>query len=210
MPEDEYPTDLARFISRLPGFEMVPHLVRLIARGRPVPLTDVAASAGMPISSVEAALRDQPGTDWDENGDVVGFGLTQRPTAHRFIISGRTLYTFCASDALFFPAVLGEPAAVESSCPATGQPIRIELTPQAVLSVNPNDAVVSQLHDPQFLGDVRANVCDQGHFFASGDAASGWMNQHPGGRVLAISEALAQTRSGCEELGWLAPERSTR
>lgn len=32
-----------------------------------------------------------PGTDWDENGDVVGFGLTQRPTAHRFIVSGRTL-----------------------------------------------------------------------------------------------------------------------
>lgn len=210
MPEDEGPTDLARFISQLPGFEIVPHLVRLIAQGQPVPLTDLAASAGMPVADVETALRSQPGTDWDENGDVVGFGLTQRTTAHRFIASGRTLYTFCASDALLFPAVLGEPAAVTSSCPATGQPIRIELTPQAVLSVDPNDAVISQLHDPQFLGDVRANVCDQGHFFASADAASGWMNQHPGGRVLAISEAFEQSRLGCEELGWLVPEGSNQ
>jgi alkylmercury lyase len=210
MPEDEDRNDLVHFISELPGFEMVPHLVRLVAQGRPVPLTDLAASCGMPVAAVEAALTSQPGTDWYENGDVVGFGLTQRPTAHRFMVSGRILYTFCATDALFFPAILGEPAVVESRCPATDRTIRIELTPHAVVSVNPHDTVVSQLLDPQFIGDARGNVCDQGHFFASTDAANGWLNEHPGGRVLAVSEDFEQSRSACEARGWLAPEDSTR
>jgi alkylmercury lyase len=210
MPENQIPNDLGHFISALPGFEAVPHLVRLVAQGRPVRLEAIAASSGMPVAAVEAALRSQPGTDWDETGDVVGFGLTQRLTAHRFIVSERTLYTFCSTDALFFPAILGESAVVESNCPATNRSIRIELTPLAVVSVDPPDTVVSQLLDPRLVGDVRANVCDQGHFFASADAASAWLRAHPGGQVHGVREAFEQSRSACEDLGWSAPETSNR
>jgi alkylmercury lyase len=208
MPKDRTQTDLAHFISEIPCFEMVPHLIRLVARGKPVPIADIAAASGLPVADVEAALRDQPGTDWDDHGDVVGFGLTLRPTAHRFTVSDTTLYTFCATDALFFPAILGEPAVVESNCPATGRTIQIELTPHAVVSVNPHDTVVSQLVDLQFLGDVRGNVCDQGHFFASADAACAWLAAHPGGQVLTVSDAFEQSRSAGQSLGWLAPEGS--
>jgi alkylmercury lyase len=208
MPEAKAQTDLVHFISELPGFEIVPHLIRLVARGKPVQVTDVAAASGLPVADVEAALRAQPGTDWDETGDIVGFGLTLRPTAHRFIVSERTLYTFCATDALFFPAILGVPAVVGSHCPATGRPIRIELTPQAVESIDPHATVVTELLDPRLVGDVRANVCDQGRFYASADAASAWLSAHPGGQVLTVSDAFEQSRSAGEALGWLAPEDS--
>lgn len=130
-------SSLASFISLLPGFEVVPHLVRLIAQGQPVALEELAASAGLPVADIEGMLCDQPGTDWDSDSRIVGFGLTQRPTAHRFVVSGQSLYTWCASDALFFPALLGEAAVVESACPATGRPIGIELASQAVLSIDP-------------------------------------------------------------------------
>ena len=108
----------------------------------------VATLSGRSASDVERTLRDQPGTDLDYDGRVVGFGLTLRPAAHRFIDSGRTLYTVCVTDALVYPARLGESAVTESNCPAIGQAIRIAMTPDAVPSVDPDGAVISRLLDP--------------------------------------------------------------
>jgi alkylmercury lyase len=101
-------------------FALIPHIYRLVARGRPVELEELAAAASTPVSEVEAALRHQPGTDWDERGRLVGFGLTLRPTPHHVTVDGRTLYTFCASDALTVPVILGRPVTIESPSPITG------------------------------------------------------------------------------------------
>lgn len=202
MADEACSTEIGQFIPHVPGYEVVPFLVRLIANGEPVRIEDVAALAGLPASTVESTLRGQPGTDWDEDGKIVGFGLTLRPTAHRFSVSGRTLYTFCSTDALIFPAILGESAVAESTCPVTGQAIRIAMTPDAVLSIDPDRAVVSQLLDPGGVGDVRSQVCDQGHFFASMDAAREWANAHPHGRLLTVTEAFDEGQRGCEDLGW--------
>jgi alkylmercury lyase len=85
-----------------------------------------------------------------------------------------------------------------------------ELIPDAVLSVTPADAVVSQRHHGELLGDVRAEVCDHGHFFASPAAASGWTAEHPDGAVLAVRRAFGNARAACAELGWLgAPARTS-
>jgi alkylmercury lyase len=136
--------------------------------------------------------------------------MTTRPTDHRFVVADRTLYTWCATDTLLFTAILGQPTTVESTCPATGEPIRIELTPHAVLFVTPADAVVSQRHNGELLGDVRAEVCDHGHFFSSPAAASGWTAEHPDGAVLAVRTAFGNARAACAELGWLgAPARAS-
>jgi alkylmercury lyase len=196
--------DIAGFVSELSGFEVVPYLVRVIARGLPVSIQELADTASLPVGDVERMLRAQPGTDWDEHGRLVGFGLTLRPTAHRYTIAGRVLYTFCATDALLFTHILGEPAVAESTCPVTSTPIRIELTPSAVVSIDPAGAVVSQLFSPSLLGDLRHNVCDHGHFFASTDAATGWVSEHPDGRVLTVADAFEQSRQDIEKLGWLA------
>jgi alkylmercury lyase len=108
---------------------------------------------------VRAALRQVGGVDWDEHGRVVGVGLTLRPTPHRFRLDGRTLYTWCALDALMFPALLGRPATVESPCRGTGEPVRVEVTPTAVGAANPPSAVVSFVA-PRDLASVRSVVCE--------------------------------------------------
>ena len=77
-------------------------MIRLVAQGRPVALDRIAAASGVPVEEVESWLRAQPGTDWDDEGRLLGFGLTQRPTPHRYIVDGRVLYTFCAGDTLIF------------------------------------------------------------------------------------------------------------
>jgi alkylmercury lyase len=193
----------AEFLSSLDGFEFVPHLVRLLAQARPVGLNEIAAVGHQPVEDLEQLVRSQPGTEWDDQGRLVGFGLTTRPTEHRFKVAGRTLYTWCATDTLFFTAILGRSTSVESNCPATGEPIRIEITADTMVSLTPSAAVVSQRHHDELLSDVRAQVCDHGHFFSSPAAASGWKTEHPEGAVLPVRAAFDNARAACAELGWL-------
>ncbi len=195
----------AVFISSFEGWRALPQLLRLLAKGEPIDLLELANIGGQSGSDLERALRAQPGTEWDDQGRLIGFGLTPKPTDYRFLIGGKTLYTWCASDTLFFTVILGEETVAESICPATGVPIRLEITPDGVASVTPPDTVVSQRHKSEYVGNLRSDVCDHGHFFASTSAAAGWLVEHPEGNVLSIGEAFAECRTACEELGWIAP-----
>ncbi|HWN31137.1 MAG TPA: organomercurial lyase MerB [Pseudonocardia sp.] len=179
-------------------------IVRLVAQGEPVALDRLADEAGLPLDRVESWLHGQPGTDWAEDGRLLGFGLTQRRTPHRFRVGNRVLYAFCAADTLFFPPMLGEKASVESTCPSTGQRIGVELTPEAVTSVDPATAVVSQASLHFDMTDIRANSCDHGHFFASLDAAAEWRRDHPDGAVRPIGEYFTVGLAASRELGWAA------
>jgi alkylmercury lyase len=146
--------------------------------GEPVALERLAAASGRKVEEVETALDAQRSAERDEQGRLVGPGLTMRPTSHRFTVRGRTLYTWCASDALMFPVVLGRPGVVESPCPRTGQPIRIGLAPDAVEGLDPPTAVVSAVR-PIGLTDLHSSVCRHGHFFASRAAAARWATSTP-------------------------------
>jgi alkylmercury lyase len=64
--------------------------------------------------------------------------------------------------------------------------------------------VVSQRHRQDLIGSLRSDICDHGHFFASPDAAAGWLVAHPDGQVLSIRQAFTECRAACEELGWLS------
>jgi alkylmercury lyase len=193
----------AEFISSFEGSPAIPPLLRLIARGRPVDLAELAAESGQRTTDLERILRAQPGTEWDDEGRLVGFGLSLTPTAHRYLVGSHTLYTWCATDTLLFTVILGTNAVAESTCPATGKPIRLEITPHAVTSVSPAGAVVSQRHREDLVANLRADVCDHGHFFASEAAASAWVAAHPDGEVLGITDAFDHCRTACEQLGWL-------
>jgi alkylmercury lyase len=198
----------AELISSFEGSPAVPALLRLIARGRPVDLTELAAVCG--VADVERILRGQSGTEWDDHGRLVGFGLSLRPTAHRYLIGGHTLYTWCATDTLLFTVILGTEAVAESTCPATGQAVRLEITPDAVMSVSPPAAVVSQRHRGDRAANLRADVCDHGHFFASAAAARAWVAAEPDGEILSVTDAFDSCRTACEQLGWLVPGTTGR
>jgi alkylmercury lyase len=107
-------------------------------------------------------------------------------------------------DTLLFPLLLGERAIVESRCPETGRTIRIVVEPEAVVSVDPEHAVVSRI-GPARVSDLRAEVCDHGHFFASAAAAHEWADRHPDGLVGPVREAFEHARRT-----WLAEAASIR
>ncbi|MFF8029691.1 organomercurial lyase [Streptomyces sp. NPDC007896] len=106
-----------------------------------------------------------------------------------------------------FPAVLGHTAQVTSPCRATGDPVRLTATPDGPTNVEPATAVVS-IVTPDAPTTARASFCNQFHFFAGvgADAAKGWLDQHPGARVLPVANGverplIEQIRSGTAETG---------
>lgn len=165
-------------------------LMRLLAGGMPVADAELADHVGRPLAEVREILDGLPSLERDETGAITGFGITLRPTPHRFTIDGEeaVLYAFCAMDTLLFPSVLGRTVYVESICPATGATISVTATPKGVTSVDPAGAVVSQL-TPDDVSRVRADVCSVGHFFASAEAARPWTQAHPDGFTVPIADS---------------------
>ncbi|MGQ0569385.1 MAG: organomercurial lyase [Armatimonadota bacterium] len=192
-------TELAdKIVGAVPRFDaigqkMAVALYRLLSEGDPVPLNRLADVVALPADAVRDTLAKWP-VFFDDKGAVIGFGgltVVEMPP-HRFVVDGRSLYTWCAWDSLFIPGVLGKPARVESVCPVTKEQISLEVGPDGVRRVDPPTVVVSFLTpDRTFDRNVIVNFCHFVHFFRSAEVAASWILQHPGTFLLSIDEAFA-------------------
>ncbi len=174
-------------------------LLQLLVLGRPVAPGRLASALQRPLDEVLAILGEHPELEYDAHGSIVGSGLTLNPTPHQFQVEDRTLFTWCAMDALSYPVRLHLVAHVTSRCPATGRAIRLTVTPERVLDLDPSGAVIS-LVIPDAIPEagacgrdgcrnVREDVCNHGHFFASPEAATQWRAAHPYALILPVTEA---------------------
>jgi len=191
------------------GFlEIVPPTLDLLARGKPAVPEEIAAASGKSPEEVRAALERFPSVEWNEQGRVVGLGLTLQLTPHRLELEGRTLFAWCALDTLLFPALLGRPASIESPCRGTGEPVHIEMTPAGIDRVEPPSAVVS-IVAARDLATFRRVSCTNTHFFSSPEAASRWLEKHPEATILPAEEAFRLGRLIAEGLSdisrWVEP-----
>lgn len=189
----ELSTQLPQRLSRTeetgldPGL-LIP-LLRLLAEGDPVTIEQLAAAAGRTLDEVRHGLAAVPDTEYDDQGRIIGQGLTLRPTPHRFTVAGQELYTWCALDTLIFPALLDRPARVESVSPVSGETIQVSVDPAAGLThVEPASAVVS-LVNPEQITSIRTSFCNQVHYFTSSANAAAWLAAHPGAEVVPVAEA---------------------
>ena len=77
------------------GFgELFVVLLRELAKGRPVSRTTLAKSLDWPAQQVNAVLERTTSTEYDSDGNIVGYVLTLRETSHIFEIDGRRLYAW--------------------------------------------------------------------------------------------------------------------
>ena len=157
---------------------------------------------------VRAAMERIPNLEIDEDGRIVGCGLTLAPTDHQIIFSGPPLYTWCAFDTVLFPALLGRSAEVRSRCHATGVPIKCSIGVDGVEAVVPAAAVVSLIAPKQEAAccDAGVSFCRHAHFFASPAAAGRWQATHESGHLIPIAQAHLIARR-IRALRGVAPEQ---
>ncbi len=156
---------------------IVGETLRLLANGCPVLPDEIAKLLDVSPEKVLSTLQGY-GAEFDEEGNVQGFGLTLVPTPHAYEANGRKLYTWCAVDALLLPIMLRHTARIESSDPVTGEKIRVTVSPAGVQKVEPRSAVVSWVNQID-LANIRGSVCHHVHFFGSPESASKWIAKHP-------------------------------
>jgi alkylmercury lyase len=176
-------------------FRVALPLWRLLARGKPVALEELASALHRSLQETQTLLQT-----WDhhldDEGHIVAAGVSLAPTAHQFHLDELVLYTWCALDALSYPAVLGRSARVISTCPVTGQEIRLTVTPEAILDLSPASAVVSVRLSGEDVdtSTIQEDVCNEGFFFVSHDVASTLPSRHSLA-LLSVEEAAELGRA---------------
>ena len=183
------------------GRKLMRTAISLLADGEPVTMAELATAAGVGV----VGLSDVPAChdiEYDDQGRIVGWGLTLNPTPHTYITHGHHLYTWCAADTLLFPAILGTPAQIESRCPTTDTVVRLTADPHVgVVDLSPATAVISIPRIQEInITRVRAQCCNPGRFFATVEAAEGWLAQHPDGTVIPVADAYPYLRQLSEQL----------
>ncbi len=173
-------------------------VLELVGKGRPVTakqVQQIAWRVGMAREAAASFISQV--SERDGKGRVVGIlGLSQKRHPHRFKVAGRVLFTWCAWDALFLPALLKKTAEVESVCPVTKDRVEITITPQKLKEVMPRQAVVTMIvprlkrRGPPTVEDVWQRFCQYVQFFRSEHAASQWISgKKEELRILSVEEA---------------------
>jgi hypothetical protein len=146
----------------------------LLAKGQPVAPSRVAELTASTLPQVEAAL-ELARAERDEQGYIVELsGLMLNPTMHRVEIGNAALFSCCALLAQFVPLLIGLPIRVESVDPVSRRIVSLNISPDGVTAVEPQEAVGSfVVTEPDgVMRDVSENFCRHVHHFASIDSVS--------------------------------------
>jgi alkylmercury lyase len=159
---------------------------------------------GLDTATVLPRLGRWHAVQLDASGRIVAFqGLSLAPTPHRLRVDGMPLYAWCAWDMLFLPELMGRPAVIESTCPATGRAVSLRVEPSGPTGVSPPHAALSLLLPRRPYDDEAiSSFCRYIHFFASRVAAEAWTACHPGTFVTSIQHGFdIGRRTNAAQLG---------
>jgi alkylmercury lyase len=161
-----------------------------VARGKPIEKTALAAALHLSLEKLEQRLVRLPDLEYDQQGHIVGWGITLVPTRHRFQIHGQELFTWCAFDTVFYPPRLRVEAQVQSLCPVTCRAISFVATPDGnVRNLIQDSGVLSLIIPTEQRNYGRAGFCERSLFFWDEQAASSFLKTHPEAILLSIEEA---------------------
>jgi alkylmercury lyase len=177
-----------------PRSRLLLRVLRALGQGRPVSpeqVDQIVAETGITRDDAQAFLS-QVAERASDNRIMGILGLSLNETAHRFTVNGRQLFTWCALDTLFLPALLSQPASVESVSPVGATTIRLTISPQRVDAADPSGAVVSTVvvdPDVSATSSVEAiwsTFCHHIFFFGTREEAEGWATERDNSNAIEI------------------------
>lgn len=163
-------------------------LLRLLQLGEPVTPEELGSATGLGANEALKLAR-RFGAEFDEEGNIVGSGLTLVPTPHKYRANGKDLFAWCAVDMITFPALLGHSAVIESPDPISGEIVRLTVTPDGVEGLEPSSAVVTWSLKSD-MDNIRGSFCNSVHFFASGETAAEYVSKHPGLVIVPVESVF--------------------
>lgn len=168
------------------GIRAMAALLPLLVRSSAVEREDASGSSE-DLDAVLDTLSFRVETN--DDGKIVGAGLTSISTDHRFRIDGRDRYVWCALDTLLFPAILGMSADVASVCAVSGEPIRFRALPQGVEEASPASAQVVLVPPTASCDDLRGAFCDQVVFVKDAAHAARYVSTRATAWAVTLAEA---------------------
>ena len=164
---------------------------RELLSGRVVPITEVAASAGMSIEAARRAVQDVASVGMAEADEttIIGMdGLTTRPTQHGIVMGGVQLWTWCAYDIIGIAAAMETTASGSTQCGACGRHIDV-----VIREGEPEDSGVVGWLPGEACSNVMAEFCPSALLFCSRDHLDEWRAKSGNGEGEALDlPALAE------------------
>jgi hypothetical protein len=158
-------------------------LARLLVRGSPLRVAELARALAWSPQRVQAALAALPACERADDGDIVGAGISLRRGVHALAIGGRRLFAARTVDLLILPGILERAFEVASVCTATGARIRVRVTPLGLRDCEPAGAVA-------FVPATARGLPADARLFHSKAAAEPWISVGPRGALLPMKRAF--------------------
>lgn len=176
---------------------MTIRMLHLLSQGQPVPhdrALDAIVEVGVERARAETLLDAL--TERDDDGAIVGLGLTYNRTAHEITIDAFTMWAWCAMDTLIFAVVLNKPVTVASTAPGSGQLVRLDASPSGIIGVDPPGAVITHpvrtrdQVDLSSMTTIWGTFCHHSFFFPSRTHAEEWAAGREDIEILALDEGF--------------------
>ncbi len=177
---------------------LLPQVVRLLARGRPLTAAQVdhlIADLGLAPEAAHQFLREL--TERDADDQIVGaMGLSLGDHPHRLSVAGVSLSAWCALDTLFLPALLQQTATIESPSPVTNTTIRLRVSPEQVEEISPASAVISLVivdlrrEDMASVEAIWSAFCTHVHFFETREEGERWAAARDDIAIVTVDEGF--------------------
>jgi alkylmercury lyase len=161
-------------------------IVRLLVRGAPVHVEDLARALGWSRDRVDGALVALPFCERGAGGTVIGAGLSARRSRHIVQIAGRRLFTSRTLHLFLLPVLAERAFVVSSPCSATDDRIRLQATPLGLRDCDPAGAVAFVPLAPHSSAQRPGDA----HLFRSAEDAEPWLALGPSGALVPIKRAF--------------------
>ena len=167
--------------------------MRAFSAGRSPNKDALAAEIGLEPRQIATLLRSLDENDVLKlrDGEIASaYPFSAEPTRHQVLLPGRKpVFALCAIDALGIPFMLGEEATVNSTCPACGRPIAIEVT-EGRANTDNRDVVV-WVPTRKVDGKIADCLCPDIDFICSSDETAAWQKKIGfAGVMLELAETM--------------------